>query len=962
MQTIAPRQTSLCGLGWHALALPFALLFLATAAPVFAQSGGDANLGIFLKARDFYDKGNFPLAVREHKKFLKAAPKHPRVPDSKWELGLAFVQLKQWENAAALMRELAADKAAPDLSGAFYYWGQSLLMLRKPANAEAAFLAGLKLKPKLRLDGFRMGLLEAYFQQKKWKTVKASVAALPAEQQAEERVLFQTGYASFMLRDFESAAKELGVLKRRLGAAPFAHQTRFFLAESLRELGQIKEAISEYAAARKLPGEYAADALYREGFLNFKIKNYRQAVGLFAQFRNQYKQHRLRGAAGLSLGQAYLEDRNYKEADSVFTALGNEPGATAAIALWHSRVFKRQKKYAAAAAILEPAAKQFRGNAMMDKLLFDLAENYFGAGQFGESATVFERLLKDYPKHSQREMILRLSTQARFRTGRYAAALALCADYLTAYPKHPEAAAVVFLQGESQFFLEKYAAATGTFEQFLKAHPNHAQARAAQMHIGECYFFNDQWKDALGAFEKLADEKRTGAVFQQYDFLMGSCHYQLEDWEKAVGSFQIFTARFPKAKNADVALINTARALEAQEQTDNALSVYEQLAEDYPKSAHHSHAAVMAGRIHFEAKQYAKARSVLKSTAQKKGDPNQSLAIYYLGYSEAAAGQSDEAIVLLEQLANDFPKDTNAADARLKAGELQLSGEKFEAAQKSYEKFFTAFPNHKRADDAHFFLAQAQAGQEQWDAAIKSYLAVGKQSEWKDESLYQSAWCERKAGRAADAHKKYETLISDHPESAKALDAKLELAELEYETGKYKEAIGRLEKIIEEDTDPRRLALAQFRLGHCHSQLKDWEKADEAFQKFLTKNARHELTRKVRLGLGRVQIEQGEDDDALRSLSAAVRGAEGDEVGAEAQFLRGEIYRVQEKFDEAIAEYAKVDAFKLHEPWRADALLGQALALEGKGDAAEATDKLKELLTEFPNSTAAEKAKEKLNP
>jgi TolA-binding protein len=964
MQTIATPRTSTCGLGRHALALPFFLLFLALAAPgsVSAQNVGDPNLGIFLKARDFYDKGNFPLAVREHLKFLKAAPKHPRIPDSKWGLGLAYVQLKQWAPAEGLMGELAAGKTAPDLPGAFYYWGQSLLMLRKPANAEAAFLEGLKLKPKARLAGFRMGLLEARFQQKKWKAVKTSVAALPAEEQADERVMFQGGYASFMLRDFKSAAKELGALKQRVGEAPFAHQTRFFLAESLRELGQIKEAIPEYAAARKLPGEYAADALYREGFLNFQIKQYREAAGLFAQFRNHYKQHQLRSAAGLSLGQAHLENRNYKEADFIFTALAKERGANAAVALWHSRVFKRQKKYAAAAAILAPAVNQFRGDATMDKLLFELAENLFGGGEYAESATVFERLMAEHPKHSQREMILRLSAQARFRTGRYAAGLALCADYLEAYPKHPEAATVVFLKGESQFFLGKYADAAGTFEQLLKAHPKHAQARAAQMHIGECYFFNKKWKDALAAFEKLADEKRTGAVFQQYDFNVGSCHYRLKDWEKAVVSFQLFTSRFPKAQNTDTALMKTGLALEAQEQTDNALSVYEQLAENYPKSVHYSQAALKAGGIQFEAKQYAKVQITLKPTAQKKGDPNQSLAIYYLGFASAETGKTDEAIVWLEQLANEFPKDPNAAEARLKAGELQLIAEQFDAAQKSYEKFFSAFPNHKRADDAHFFLAQAQAGQEQWDAAIKSYLAVREKSERKDEALYQSAWCDRKAGRAADARKKYEGLISNHPESPEAANAKLELAELEYEAAKYKDAIGRLEKLIETDTDRRRLALAQFRLAHCHSQLKDWEKAGEAFQTFLTTNLRHELTRKVRLGLGRVQIEQGEEDDALRSLSRAVRGSDGDEVGAEAQFLRGEIYRAQEKFDEAIAEYAKVEAFKLHEPWRADALWGQALALEGKGDAAEATDKLKELLTQFPNSTAAQKAKEKLTP
>jgi len=966
MQTIATPQPSTCGLSWHALALPFSLLFFALAAPgsASAQNVGDPNLGIFLKARDFYDKGNFPLAVREHKKFLKIAPKHPRVPDSKWGLGLAFIQLKQWAAAEGLMGELAAGKTAPDLPGAYYYWGQSLLMLRKPANAEAAFLAGLKLNAAEREAGFQSGLLEARFQQKKWKAVRELVAALGAKQRVDDRVLFQSGYASYMLRDFKSAAKELGALKLRVGAAPFAQQTRFFLAESLRELGQSKEAIPEYAAARKLPGEYAGEALYREGFLNFQIKNYKEAAVLFGQFRNLYKQHRLWGASGLSLGQAHLEGRQFKEADIVFTDLAKERGANAGVALWHSRVFKRQKNYAGAAAILMPAVKQFRDDAMIDKLLFDLAENLFGDQQYTESASVFERLLKEHPKHGQRELILRLSVQARFYTGRYAVGLALCADYLEDFRKHPKASSVVFLQGESQFFLEKYDDAVSTFEQFLKEYPDDAQVRAAQMHVGECYFFGKQWKAALAAFENLPGKKPEGRVFRQYDFIVGSCHYQLKDWEQAVDSYQLFLSRFPKAQNADTALMNTGRALEEQKQTDNALAVYEQIAEDFPKSIYHSQAALKAGKIQFEDKQYAKARVMLKSTAQKKGDPNQPLAIYYLGFTEAEAGETDEAIVWLEQLVREFPKDPNASEARMKVGELQIIAEMFDAAQKTYEKFLSEFPKHKRAEDAYYYLGGAQAGLEQWDAAIKSFQSVGKSSEWITEALYQSAWCERKAGRAADARGKYEALISDHPESAKAPDANLELAELEYEALKYKAAIDRLEKIIEKDNDQRRLALAQFRLSHCHSRLKDWEKAAEAFQAFLRRNPRHTLTRAAHLGLGRVQVEQNEDEAALISMARAARvarGEEHDEVGAEAQFLRGKIYHMQDKFDEAIAAYVKVEAFKLFEPWRADALLGQALALEGKGDAAASADKLKELITQFPNSTAAGKAKEKLN-
>ena len=106
METLAPCQTSPRGLGWHARALLFlAVIFLAAPDSVSAQNGSDPNLNIFLKARDYYDKGNFPLAVREHRRFLKAAPKHPRVPDSKWGLGLAYIQLKQWASHKSEKRE-----------------------------------------------------------------------------------------------------------------------------------------------------------------------------------------------------------------------------------------------------------------------------------------------------------------------------------------------------------------------------------------------------------------------------------------------------------------------------------------------------------------------------------------------------------------------------------------------------------------------------------------------------------------------------------------------------------------------------------------------------------------------------------------------------------------------------------------------------------------------------------------
>ena len=112
--------------------------------------------------------------------------------------------------------------------------------------------------------------------------------------------------------------------------------------------------------------------------------------------------------------------------------------------------------------------------------------------------------------------------------------------------------------------------------------------------------------------------------------------------------------------------------------------------------------------------------------------------------------------------------------------------------------------------------------------------------------------------------------------------------------------------------------------------------------------------------MGRALLKQKNAEAALLTLALVVRGEQLDEVGAEAQFLIGECYLGLNEFDLALTEFKKVEAFKLFDEWQANALYGQAVALEGKGEAALATEQLKNLVTKFRRSGAARKAREKL--
>ena len=84
-----------------------------------------------------------------------------------------------------------------------------------------------------------------------------------------------------------------------------------------------------------------------------------------------------------------------------------------------------------------------------------------------------------------------------------------------------------------------------------------------------------------------------------------------------------------------------------------------------------------------------------------------------------------------------------------------------------------------------------------------------------------------------------------------------------------------------------------------------------------------------------------------------------DELGAEAQFLRGECFLDQKKYDQAISEYVGVTIYPFKE-WQAKALYELAVALERKGEPAKARDQFNQLISQYPDTQAAKVAKGQL--
>ena len=826
----------------RALGLLTAVMFTA----VFV-TGQDDKRGddAYNAAANLFNIGLYQQAVPAYLEYLKNHPQHNKAVDARYGLGISYYNLKQFDNASKELSQVAGNPNAPDVPRAHLLHGQCLLMLNKSADAEKAFDAGLKAVKDPAANGavisqLKVSQLEARFQQKKWQDVINSVKELKGKAGGwNTRVAFQGAFALYNLKKYDEVARDLGALKKDVKGTPYEQQTHFLLAEALREQQQFKEAVAEFAVAAALPGGFAADALYRQAFLEFNnLQDFKSASQHFDAYRVKHKDkvpaERFLEAR-IYLGRSFMELKDFNNAEKVFADLAGEPGATSWVYVWQGRVMQRQEKYAEAVKIIEAAVAKFPNDPQRAALQFDLANNYLGLNQFDKAGVAFDNVLKADGNFGQKNDVLRLNALCKHRTKAFQASLDICGEYLKANGQSPFAADVKFLAAENHFFLDQHAQAITAFNGFLKAHGQHAQAQAARMRVGQAEFTLKNWKKALAALEPLVKDGAKGPVFDQLEFLVGDAHYQEGNWAEAIRNYTEFTKVKAKSINADTALMKAGLANEKMDKDAEAIRVYEQLAKDYPQSNHLGHANLQAGVIHFNAKAMPKAKTALQALARDQDHKLRPDAEYFLGFVAREEGDLAGAARQFGVMADAFPQHNLAADARLQQGNVQLDNEKPGDALKAFEKYLADYPQEKNVDEATFKLGLARMGLEQWDNALTSFAKVPAESKWADNATYRSAWAAKGEKKPDVAIGHYKALLSGHANSEFANPATLELAELEFEAKQYQPAVDRLTALISKNPGDQLVARANYRLGWCQFQLKEYAKAAVAYEAMLPK-------------------------------------------------------------------------------------------------------------------------------
>jgi TolA-binding protein len=147
--------------------------------------------------------------------------------------------------------------------------------------------------------------------------------------------------------------------------------------------------------------------------------------------------------------------------------------------------------------------------------------------------------------------------------------------------------------------------------------------------------------------------------------------------------------------------------------------------------------------------------------------------------------------------------------------------------------------------------------------------------------------------------------LAKFPVSEKADNAQYLLARAQLNQGKWEQAVKSLEEAMARWPDRRPDAI-RFWLGEAFARGGKFAEAESRYAEVVEKYPRSQYHAQALYGLAFVQMKQNKFDAAASRLDQLLRLGLKDELGQEAELLRGQIFLAQKKFDQADATFNAV--------------------------------------------------------
>lgn len=238
-------------------------------------------------------------------------------------------------------------------------------------------------------------------------------------------------------------------------------------------------------------------------------------------------------------------------------------------------------------------------------------------------------------------------------------------------------------------------------------------------------------------------------------------------------------------------------------------------------------------------------------------------ALFRSGEVDYLTGNYTPARRTLDQFASRYPDDPLNAYVLAYLGDIALSGGDPAEAEEHYRLVLARFPQAKLQDDCRFGLARALEKLGRPDEAGRLLLALGskKATPLSDDARFRLGALEYEAGRFDEAVATFEAFESDFPESPWLPTVRLARGWALWKLDRLEEAADLFGRVA---SDPKVGVEARYWLGLAEKAREDWQAAAATFLAAVEAEPRHALVPALRFQAGDALLRAG-DVAAARS-------------------------------------------------------------------------------------------------
>jgi len=990
--------------GWFLLAI-IAVVSLPPVLRAAESPPPDAAQREFLSANGLLNRGMNELAVAEYRKFLAANSTHEKAPTARYGLSVALFRLGQYDEALTELKPLESLGDFAFGADAAVLAGQCHMAKERYVPAAQAFQAMLaRYGTHALADDAAAGATEALYLAGKNDEASAQAkefSARFAESPLRERVVYFWGLAESQRGDAAAAAERFDELLRSPRAGEFAEPAALLLAQSRRQMGALDQALAGYRSIVQRGGKFLADALAALSAMLYERGDLDESADNLDRLIREFPEHPQLAEARLQRARIRFDKGEYKAALADFSPLVGTPISDQA-SYWAAKCRLRLDEPAAAAKLLDAAAKASPQSSLLPEIRFDQAVALHRAGEIEEAASTLEQFRAEFPNHRLDAEALRLLAAIEHQKREYAKSAELCATFAKLHKDDEGLAEIRFLGAENALLSGDTEEAVAAYKGFLTTYPSDPQAPKAKFRLGLTLHSLSRSDQALPYLTEVAGLTASEKTFCPVLLALGDVAFAAEDWKTAEERLSGYTKCDPQ-QVVDDAWLKLGLARQRQERFEDATQAYDKLLASTKVDELRIRAQFERSLCLISLNREADAVKGFESVAKEgDGSPLKAHALEQLAALAAKSGRADDAAALFQQAAKSDATGSLTAEALFNQAVSEMNAGRFADAESTFKRFLDGFPTHERRDEARARLGLAVSRQERYADALALLDPIVQGSVALPETLrpaiaYERAWCLRRLDRKDEAVSAYKAIDASADAGGYGLHALLELAEMDMDTDRFDEAattLRRLKTALEEHPDPTNAELAAsclYRLGISEHQLEHFAESADLLGTFLKDRGDHALAASARFYCGDSLSKLGRHEPAIRHFTAIVKDHKSDPVfgptllrlgdslsalqrwalseqtfstylerfpqseeAYQAQFGRGWAIENQGRFDDAIKSYSEVIA--AHQgptAARAQFQIGECLFAQKKFDEAAGELLKVDILYAYPEWSAA---------